>query len=106
FRIWGGTLSAGDDDKIIAGELGYSIGKTYTNLSGFFHREERKYNNFGKLQMVMLARKLEKAGIAFWNLGQPYMEYKLKLGADVVPRGLFLKRWDRAVRGRTPDLEQ
>ena len=106
FRIWGVTLSAGDDDKIIAGELGYSIGKTYTNLSGFFHREERKYNNFGKLQMVMLARKLEKAGIAFWNLGQPYMEYKLKLGADVVPRGLFLKRWDRAVRGRTPDLEQ
>ena len=54
----------------------------------------------------MLAEVLEQAGIAFWNLGQPYMEYKLKLGADVVPRGLFLKRWDKSVRGRTPDLSK
>lgn len=106
FRIWGVTLTAGPRDEVIAGELGYSIGKTYTSLSGFFHRSEKKYNNFGKLQMVMLAHLLEKSGIAFWNLGQPYMEYKLKLGAEVVPRGLFFKRWDKAIRGRTPDLEK
>ncbi|MBI9108683.1 MAG: hypothetical protein JEZ04_18200 [Spirochaetales bacterium] len=106
FRIWGVTLTAGTENKIIAGELGYSIGRTYTSLSGFFHRSDRKYNNFGKLQMVMLAEVLMKAGLAFWNLGQPYMEYKLKLGAEVVPRGLFLKRWDKAARGRTPDLSR
>ena len=58
----------------------------------------------GKLQMVMLADVLERAGIAFWNLGQPYMEYKIKLGAEVVPRGVFLKRWDKAVRGKTINL--
>ncbi len=104
FRMWGVTLTAGSDKNIIAGELGYSIGKTYTSLSGFFHRGEKQYNNFGKLQMVMLADVLRKAGIKFWNLGQPYMEYKIKLGAEVVPRGLFLKRWDKAVRGRTPEL--
>ena len=104
FRVWGVTLSAGSGQRVISGELGYSIGKTYTSLSGFFHREERRFNNFGKLQMVLLAGILENAGIEFWNLGQPYMEYKLKLGAEVVPRGLFFKRWDKAVRGRTPDI--
>jgi hypothetical protein len=104
FRILGVTLTAEDDDKVIAGELGYSIGKTYTSLSGFFHREEKKHNNFGKLQMVLLAQRLQMAGIEFWNLGQPYMDYKIKLGAAVVPRGLFLKRWDKAVKGKTPDL--
>ncbi len=104
FRVWGVTLSAGDNSRIIAGELGYSIGKTYTSLTGFFHRNDRRYSNFGKLQMIMLAKHLEEAGIKFWNLGQPYMAYKLRLGADVVPRGLFLKRWDKAVKGRTPNL--
>ena len=104
FRLWGVTLSVGKCE-VVAGELGYSIGKTYTSLSGFFHRENRKYNNFGKLQMVLLAERLQKAGYKFWNLGQPYMEYKIKLGAAVVPRGLFLKRWDKAARGRVPELE-
>ncbi|MDC7227881.1 MAG: hypothetical protein PQJ61_14035 [Spirochaetales bacterium] len=104
-QILGVSLTADKDSKIIAGELGYTIGKTYTSLSGFFHREDKRFNNFGKLQMVLLAGVLENSGIAFWNLGQPYMEYKLKLGAKVVPRGLFLKRWDKAVKGRTPKLQ-
>ena len=103
-KIYGVTLTAGKDDTVIAGELGYTIGKTYTSLSGFFHRGNKEFNNFGKLQMVMLADILKKSGIEFWNLGQPYMEYKLKLGAEVVPRGIFLKRWDKAVRGRTVQL--
>ena len=100
-RIWGVCLSAGGENEVVAGELGYTIGKTYTSLSGFFHRGQKQYNNFGKLQMVLLAEYLKEAGISFWNLGQPYMDYKIRLGAEVVPRGLFLKRWDKAVRGRT-----
>jgi Leu/Phe-tRNA-protein transferase len=97
FRIWGVTLTAGKDNIIIAGELGYSIGKTYTSLTGFFYREDKKYNNFGKLQMILLARVLEKGGFAFWNLGHPYMNYKTDLGAEIIPRGKFLQRWDEAV---------
>jgi len=104
FRIWGVTLTAGEEQIPVAGELGYTIGKTYTSLSGFFKREMKEYNNFGKLQMVMLAEVLKDAGVAFWNLGHPYMEYKTKLGAKIIPRREFLKRWDEAVEGDSVDL--
>ena len=104
FRIWGVTLTVGDPGIPVAGELGYTIGKTYTSLSGFFIREKKEYSNFGKLQMVMLARTLEKAGITFWNLGHPYMDYKTALGARIVPRNQFLERWDKAAEEGPVDL--
>lgn len=106
FRIWGVTLTVDDDQKPIAGELGYSIGKTYTSLTGFFKRNLKEHNNFGKLQMVMLAHILKDAGILFWNLGHPYMKYKTDLGAKIVPRLEFLKRWDEAVKGDSVDLHR
>jgi len=104
FRIWGVTLTVGEPGIPVAGELGYTIGSTYTSLSGFFIREKKEYSNFGKLQMVLLAGALEKAGIAFWNLGHPYMEYKTALGAEILPRKQFLERWDEAAAGDTVDL--
>ena len=104
FRIWGVTLTSGKKGIPIAGELGYTIGRTYTSLSGFFNRELKEYNNFGKLQMVMLAEVLERSGIVFWNLGHPYMKYKTDLGAKIIPRKAFLKRWDAAIKGDSPDL--
>jgi len=74
------------------------------SLSGFFRRERPEWNHFGKLQMVLLARRLEAAGFAFWNLGHPYMEYKTLLGAKVLSRADFLSRWDAAAEGDVPDL--
>ncbi|MBB6481491.1 hypothetical protein [Spirochaeta isovalerica] len=106
FRIWGVSLHEGPHNQAIAGELGYTIGRTYTSLSGFFHRGEKQYDNFGKLQMVLLARKLESAGIFFWNLGHPHMPYKTALGAKILKRKEFLQRWDRAVQGKSPDLTE
>ena len=81
-----------DDNVIVAGELGYVIGKTYTSLSGFSSRE-KQYRNYGTAQLVLLAQHLQKSGFAFWNLGQPYMNYKLALGAKIYERQTFLKRW-------------
>ena len=104
FRIWGVTLTAGKSSLPIAGELGYTIGKTYTSLTGYFNREKKEFNNFGKLQMVMLAKILEQKGIAFWNLGHPHMKYKIDLGARVVSRDKFLERWDVAVYEDSVDL--
>jgi len=78
------------DNILISGEIGYIIGNTYTSLSGF---SKKKYNNYGKLQLVMLAKYLEQNNFAFWNLGHPHMSYKLALGAKVYTRAEFLKRW-------------
>ena len=77
---------------LIAGEIGYKIGSTYTSLTGFCLKD-KKYNNFGKLQMVLLALYLQKNNYSFWNLGHPYMQYKFDLGAISFSREEFLKRW-------------
>lgn len=104
FRILGTILMSGDET--VSGELGYAVGRVYVSLSGFFRRERREWNHFGKLQMVLLARRLEDAGFAFWNLGHARMEYKTSLGARILPRSAFLPRWDSATAGKVPDLAE
>lgn len=84
--------------ELVAGEIGYKIEKTYTSLSGF---SDKKYNNYGKLQMVLLAKYLESNSFSFWNLGHPYMQYKLDLGAKVLPRNKFLNRWLKELNSDT-----
>ena len=78
--------------KLIAGEIGYYIGGTYTSLTGFSSREKR-YRDYGKVQMVLLAKELQKNGFRIWNLGHPYMPYKTALGAKIYTRKEFLKLW-------------
>ncbi|MCX7922025.1 MAG: hypothetical protein N3B21_08455 [Clostridia bacterium] len=81
------------DNETIAGEIGYVIGATYTSLTGFCDKNNKKHNNFGKLQLVLLAKTLQYHGYHFWNLGHPYMDYKVELGARITCRNDFLKRW-------------
>ena len=81
-----------EKDELIAGEIGYIIGKTYTSLTGFSSKE-KSYKNWGKLQMVLLGKYLEKEKYDFWNLGHPYMQYKFDLGALKYSRIDFLKLW-------------
>jgi len=83
--------------ELIAGEIGYIIAGTYTSLSGFSSRE-KKYANYGTLQLVLLAKHLQKSGFKFWNLGHPHMEYKKRLGCQIYSRADFLKRWNRATQ--------
>lgn len=83
-------------NRLIAGEVGYKTGDVYTSLSGFCLRD-KNYNNFGNLQMVLLAKYLEKNNYAFWNLGHPYMDYKKKLGAKIYIREEFLKLFESSI---------
>jgi len=92
FKIISAEVISKDRDEVIAGEVGYIIGTTYTSLSGF-SLKEKKYNNYGNLQLVLLAQFLEKNGFKFWNLGHSHMEYKQKLGCETYERSEFLKRW-------------
>lgn len=78
------------EGELVAGEIGYRCGGIYTSLTGF---SDRSRNHAGKLQLLRLGEYLRDAGYAFWNLGHPYMQYKLDLGAKILKRADFLKRW-------------
>lgn len=78
--------------ELIAGEIGYTTRNIYTSLSGF-HSPDKRYDNWGTLQLVLLAKHLEEQGVRFWNLGHPYMEYKTDLGAKILNRAEFITRW-------------
>ena len=97
FKIISIELINKESDELIAGEVGYIIEKTYTSLSGFSSKE-KKYANYGTLQLVLLAKYLENNDFEFWNLGHSHMEYKQRLGCKTYSRNEFLKRWDRAVK--------
>jgi Leu/Phe-tRNA-protein transferase len=63
------------DGKLVAGEFGVVSGRVYTSYSGY-HEE----NNSGTVQMILMARYLEKAGFDFLDFGMP-LDYKTDLGA-------------------------
>ncbi|WP_321778783.1 hypothetical protein [Sulfurimonas sp.] len=96
FKILSVEVICKDTNELISGELGYIIGKTYTSLSGFSSMD-KKYSNYGTLQLVLLSKYLEQNGFSFWNLGHPHMEYKKRLGCEVYTRKKFLDRWKEAV---------
>ncbi|SFV90389.1 Leucyl/phenylalanyl-tRNA--protein transferase [hydrothermal vent metagenome] len=90
FQILGCYIE--EHSEMVAGEIGYIIGNTYTSLTGFCSRE-KAFRNYGTTQLVLLAQFLQENGFAFWNLGQSYMPYKFRLGAKQYERGDFLKLW-------------
>ncbi|WP_028972804.1 hypothetical protein [Spirochaeta cellobiosiphila] len=104
-KLWGVTLENSMTHEVIAGELGYTLGRTYTSLTGFFYRHNSAWNNLGKVQLILLAQLLKEKGISFWNLGHPYMSYKTKLGAQILSRQDFLRRWDDKVQADTIDID-
>ena len=89
------TVYIESQGEIVAGEIGYRIGKTYTSLSGFSSKE-KIHRNYGTAQLVLLGQYLQDNYFSFWNLGQPYMDYKVALGAKIYERKAFLKRWFEA----------
>ena len=100
FRICSVELYS-PSDELVAAELGYVIGATFTSLTGFCHRE--KGISVGKAQILALAKLLSVSGFQFLNLGQPpsrgQMQYKTEIGGVEVPRPVFLERWTTAIEG-------
>jgi len=97
FKLLGFELFDKQTKELIAGELGYKIGNIYTSLTGFL-KKEKKYNNFGKLQLVLLSKYLENSSYDFWNLGHACLEYKIDLGSKILKRDEFLEKWFKSIR--------
>ncbi len=97
FKIISVEIVDRESNKLIAGEVGYIIKETYTSLSGFSSKE-KKYANYGTLQLVLLAKHLKKNSFKFWNLGHPHVEYKQRLGCKIYSREEFLERWDKTIK--------
>jgi len=93
FKLISVEVSEKDSNLLISGEIGYKVGNIYTSLSGFTTKD-KKYNNWGKLQLVLLNSYLEKSDYSFWNLGHPQLLYKIDLGATIYTREKFIKRWN------------
>eukprot|EP00592_Proboscia_alata_P015402 CAMPEP_0194395436 /NCGR_PEP_ID=MMETSP0174-20130528/124424_1 /TAXON_ID=216777 /ORGANISM="Proboscia alata, Strain PI-D3" /LENGTH=217 /DNA_ID=CAMNT_0039191375 /DNA_START=427 /DNA_END=1080 /DNA_ORIENTATION=+ len=70
--------------ELVGGELGYTVGKIYTSLSGFACEDSA-----GSVQLAALGVALKNCGFELWDLGM-YMEYKTRLGAKCVERDVFV----------------
>ncbi|MFT5660396.1 MAG: Leu/Phe-tRNA-protein transferase [Sulfurimonas sp.] len=97
FKVISVELLCKESGELIAGEVGYIIGKTYTSLSGFSSKN-KIHTNCGTLQLVLLAKYLEENNLEFWNFGHPHMTYKQKLGCKIYTRHDFLTRWNLATQ--------
>lgn len=83
-RFYSVELVDVESGKVAAGELGYTVGRTYTSLTGF-----SRVSGAGTVQLHALGRLLHLAGFLMWDLGMS-MPYKLSLGAEDVERDMFL----------------
>src|SRR3989338_10840294 len=65
------------DSQLVAGELAYVVGSTFTSLTGWFNSA---YPGAGTVQLMALGFLIKRAGFTLWDFGMP-MKYKLSLGA-------------------------
>ena len=96
------------EGELVAGEIGYVVGASFTSLSGFCVRA--KTCSVGKMQIFAMAHFLARCGFEFLNLGQPpmdgVMQYKSDLGGVDVSRETFLRDWWRPAIGKpNPTLD-
>ena len=79
------------EGELKAGEIGVVTGRVYTSYSGYFEE-----SNAGTVQMILMARWLEKTGFDFLDFGMP-LDYKTSLGAQNVMPNRFVELF-RAAR--------
>ena len=85
------SFSVYREGELKAGEIGVVMGRVYTSYSGYYMED-----NAGTVQMILMAKWLEKTGFNFLDFGMP-LEYKTKLGAEDISPHRFVELF-RAAR--------
>jgi len=91
------SIELWEKDILVAGEIGFVVGGSYASLSGFYNKDSA-----GTIQMCATGKLLMQCGFVFWDLGMS-LEYKLRLGANVVQGDRFLQI-HRTIREKKPQL--
>jgi hypothetical protein len=73
-----------ETNQLVGGELGYSVGAIYSSLTGYSDQESA-----GSVQLTALGCLLIHCGFEYWDLGME-LEYKRRLGAQLMPRDEFV----------------
>ncbi|SBS94335.1 Leu/Phe-tRNA protein transferase, putative [Plasmodium malariae] len=74
------------EDKLVAGEIGNTVGSVYTSLTGF----QRK-SCAGTIQLCALAKLLEFQNFQLWDLGM-LLPYKKEIGSKEIPMKEFFNK--------------
>lgn len=92
-ELW---LCQDDGPALVAGEIGYLIGRAYASLTGY-----STVSGAGTVQLAALGRLLAAVGVKVWDLGME-LDYKTALGARVLPRPRFMPILSRAYADASP----
>lgn len=76
-----------ESGRLVAGEIGYTVGKIYSSCTGFALKEE--FSGAGTFQLAALGRLLVKCGFECWDLGME-LKYKKELGGEMHPRASWI----------------
>jgi Leu/Phe-tRNA-protein transferase len=74
-----------DDNRLVAGEIGYTVGSIYTSMTGFY-----RDNGSGSVQLAALGGLLRRLSFDLWDFGM-MMEYKRNFGCREIPRNQFIE---------------
>jgi Leu/Phe-tRNA-protein transferase len=75
-----------EDDRLVAGEVGYCVGSIYTSMTGFYRDD-----GSGSVQLAALGGLLRRLKFTMWDFGM-MMEYKKKFGCREIPRREFVNK--------------
>ena len=77
-------LRRAEDHRLVAGEIGYTVGSIYTSMTGFYRDD-----GSGSVQLAALGGLLRRLNFTLWDLGM-MMNYKKNFGCREIPRQEFL----------------
>jgi Leu/Phe-tRNA-protein transferase len=73
------------DNRLVAGEIGYTVGSIYTSMTGFY-----RDSGSGSVQLVCLGGLLRRLKFDLWDFGM-MMDYKKNIGCREIPRNQFIE---------------